>query len=1273
MLRKKEAPALQKLLILTTALLVVFGLIITTETTPHTAEASPRLQGPPPLVINEIIQNPAAVSDTNGEWIEIYNPTGGAVDIDGWTIADDDFDSHTINNGGPLLVPANGLIVLGRNSDFATNGGVTVAYQYSGYFLGNGSDEVVLLDGGGIEVDRVNYDNGATFPDPNGASMSLQSPALDNNVGANWCTASTPFGDGDLGTPGAANDCPPPALVINEIIQNPAAVSDTNGEWIEIHNPTSGAVDIDGWTIADNDFDSHLITNGGPLIIPANGFVVLGRNSDFATNGGVTVAYQYSGFFLGNGSDEVVLFDTGLTEVDRVEYDNGATFPDPNGASMSLQDPAVDNNLGANWCTASTPFGDGDLGTPGAANDCAPATNVFIHEIQGSGSSVTNPGAAVTVQGIVVGDYQENPELDGFFMQEETTDEDALVATSEGIFVYCGNNCPTNYVDVNEGDLVTVTGVQEEFFGMSQLDVPQAGGSITIDTPGAGLGLVTPATLDLPVPAGFVNIDDYYEQFEGMLVTFADVMTVTEHFQLARYGQFLISEGGTLRQYTQDATLPINPTDFAAHQDDAARRSIFLDDLDNTQNTGLVNNTPVYHPQPNGFSTTTYVRAGATINSLTGVLHWSWAGFGGTDAWRIRPQISNPVSFNNPARPGVPAVAGNITVASFNVLNYFNGDGAGGGFPTPRGAHSPAELVRQTDKLVAAIVALDADVVGLMEIENDDDGATSAVDDLVEALNASAGAGTYAYVMTGMDATDAIKVALIYQPGVVTPVGAPQVLEDPGFLDPFGTSPFNQYNRPALAQTFQVTDVASTDFGEAFTVVVVHLKSKGSGCGAPDDDPIQGNCNGTREAAATYLANWLATDPTDTLSNLGAVDTDILVIGDFNAYYQEDPMQAFYSAGYTNPVAQSGYTYVFSGQWGSLDHGVASPSITPQVVGADVWHINADENSLLDYNDTIVDSGEASFEQKPIANPGLYNPDEFRASDHDPVVIGLNLTSTPIVIATTPLDGATNVWPATDITVTFNVPVNATTASFIIDCTVSGNDFAYTLSGGPVTYTLDPVVNFVLDETCTVTVVATEVATPDGINMLADYVFSFSTTPTPGPGPSITDPALSKIGVLQPGQLGLPGEQLTWIVTVSNTTSQTLTNIVVTDVIQPELRIDNATTTVGTVNVSGQTVTILIPSLAPGQNAEIRIITTVLSNPAALAFENTATLTADGGIFVQASAQVAAVSGLPDTGYPPVEIPQENSSALPWIALIAALAIGFMTGGWYLQRQRTSA
>jgi len=158
------------------------------------------------------------------------------------------------------------------------------------------------------------------------------------------------------------------SIIINEIMQNPNAVFDSDGEWFELFNAGLTTVDIDGWTIRDNDIDSHVINNGGPLVILSGGFLVLGRNADPAANGGVTVDYQFSGIAIANSADELVLLDGSLVEIDRVEYDGGPLFPDPTGASMALTDPLADNNVGSKWATSISTFGDGDLGTPGRCN-----------------------------------------------------------------------------------------------------------------------------------------------------------------------------------------------------------------------------------------------------------------------------------------------------------------------------------------------------------------------------------------------------------------------------------------------------------------------------------------------------------------------------------------------------------------------------------------------------------------------------------------------------------------------------------------------------------------------------------------------------------------------------------------------------------------------------------------------------------------------------------------------------------------------------------------
>jgi hypothetical protein len=171
------------------------------------------------IVITEIMNNPNPASDTTGEWFEVFNSTSDAIDVNGWVVKDDGSNTHTIDGsvGGLTVIPAGEYFVLGRTSDTSTNGGALVDYEYgtSGFTLGNGADEVVLLSSEGTEIARVNYDGGSTFPDLTGASMQLDPASInesDNDTGSNWCASTSDYGDGtgSLGTPGSPNDtCAP--------------------------------------------------------------------------------------------------------------------------------------------------------------------------------------------------------------------------------------------------------------------------------------------------------------------------------------------------------------------------------------------------------------------------------------------------------------------------------------------------------------------------------------------------------------------------------------------------------------------------------------------------------------------------------------------------------------------------------------------------------------------------------------------------------------------------------------------------------------------------------------------------------------------------------------------------------------------------------------------------------------------------------------------------------------------------------------------------------
>ncbi len=657
---------------------------------------------------------------------------------------------------------------------------------------------------------------------------------------------------------------------------------------------------------------------------------------------------------------------------------------------------------------------------------------VFIHDIQGTpdnqevyfGRPDASPlrGDVVKVEAIVVADFQglSGPEqLDAFFIQEEDADADADIRSSEGILVFCGSTCPT---DVMVGQQVQVTGLVEEYFGMTQLRA-------TFDSDVAinsdGNPLPTPADPDLPV---IDDIDTYYEQFEGMLVHFADELVVSEYFQLARFGQFVLTVDARARQFT-DANEP-SKAGYSAFLDDLSTKRIILDDDNNVQNDAISGgpDVPYFWPRQ-GLSTTNFVRGGDSITNLTGVLHWSWVGSDGTDAWRVRP-VEEAFTYDftpNILRPDQPdAVGGTLKVASFNVLNYFTTLDEGPEICGPkedqgcRGANSLREFDFQRSKIIAAMLEIDADVLGLMEIENNPaDPVDVPLDDLVAGLNDAAGAGTYAYIDTGPIGSDAIKVALIYKTATVNPVGSYAI------LDSEVDSRFNDdKNRPALAQTFEEPAT-----GGKLTVVVNHLKSKGSPCddvGDPDLNDGQANCPVTRTNAALAMTDWLATDPT------GSGDADILIIGDLNAYRKEDPIAALVlgaddtagtSDDYTDLldalIGPSAYSYLFDGQLGYLDHALSNVNLFGQVQGVTVWNINADEIPVFDYNDDIRDPGEASFERESWVLPVLEQNAAYRASDHDPVIVGLDLNGSPDCTAAAP--SIDTLWPVNHVFVPVDI------------------------------------------------------------------------------------------------------------------------------------------------------------------------------------------------------------------------------------------------------------
>ena len=317
------------------------------------AVTEPPVANPGDIVINEIMQNPAAVNDDAGEWFELYNRTAVPIDLNGWMIIDKDTDTLMIDNGGPLFVDGGGYLVFGVNNDLMSNGGVMLDYTYdiNDLALGNGADELIVVASDGLEIDRVEWDGGPTFPDPTGASMSLFTPTFDNNDGTNWCEAATPYGDGDFGTPGAANDCPPPPMADLQVTEIWCGQDgdDLTADWFEITNfgPVAWIAGTDPDLYYDDDSQDPASAdpiNGLVDIQPGESVIVLvDQESAIATFSNIwNPDYDMSGIEigwtdgsgLGQGGDAVTLF-LGPPAVDAViDY---ATYPAaPSGVSYDL-------------------------------------------------------------------------------------------------------------------------------------------------------------------------------------------------------------------------------------------------------------------------------------------------------------------------------------------------------------------------------------------------------------------------------------------------------------------------------------------------------------------------------------------------------------------------------------------------------------------------------------------------------------------------------------------------------------------------------------------------------------------------------------------------------------------------------------------------------------------------------------------------------------------------------------------------------------------------
>jgi predicted extracellular nuclease len=639
-------------------------------------------------------------------------------------------------------------------------------------------------------------------------------------------------------------------------------------------------------------------------------------------------------------------------------------------------------------------------------NACGdPATPIYT--IQGSGTASPADGQVRTIEGVVVGDYQGATSQNGFNVQEITGDGNP--ATSDGIFVFAPS-APA----VSVGDVVRVTGTVDEYFDLTEIT------SVTQTTLCGTATVPTPVAITLPVAA----IADL-ERYEGMYVVFPQELSVTEVFGVGRYGEVGLSVNGRRFQPTNYVE-PGAPANAEQSLNDRSR--ILLDDASNVQNPAVV---PYLAPDNT-------LRPNDTTDVLTGTLSY------GFNFYRVYPTETVTFTRDNP-RDTVPAdVGGTVKVASFNVLNYFTtiDNGSNGA----RGADSAIEFQRQRTKIVEAMVGLDADILGLIEIENNQ----TAIDDLVATLNISSTTPyTIAPSLPGTIGTDAIKVAIIYRPSAATPVGTAQVDNDP----------IN--DRPTVAQTFEVN-------GQVFTVVINHFKSKGCG-GATGADTDQGDGQSCYNFTRTLQAQQLITFTNQIATNVG--DDDFVLIGDFNSYAMEDPIDVLEGAGYLSLSKEllpeeERYSYIFFGQSGELDHGFVNDDFLTDVDGFTVWHINSDEPPDLDYNDDVLTSGEGPGD---FNQPYLYQPNAFRSSDHDPLLIGLDLQPTsvtffpdniPVTEANTTVTVTVQLTQALDVPVVLDYTTQDGTATAGDDYVATSGTLTVTPGVTTTTFTVD-----ILDDT----------------------------------------------------------------------------------------------------------------------------------------------------------------------------------------------------------------
>lgn len=803
-------------------------------------------------------------------------------------------------------------------------------------------------------------------------------------------------------------------LVVSEVYGGGGNAGATwTNDFVELYNPTDAAIDVDGWSVQYRSATgtSAQVTELSGSVPPGGYYLV----QEAAGSGGSDnlPTPDATGSIAMSGSKGVVLLVPSTEPfamvgdlagnsalADMVGFGDTTSFETAPAPTLTNTTSAArtvgadtDDNSNDFAAVAPTPTNTAGEGDP----DVDPPTDpveLAIAEIQGAGAISPVMGDSVTTDGVVTAAYREGGFF-GFYLQTPGTGGQIDLAghtASDAVFV----RQRSGSITVQPGDHVSVTGTVTEYAGATQ-----------IETAAGDIDALAPAEPVAPVVSDWPASDTQKETLEGMLFDASGHFVVSDTYSTNRYGEVGLARGTTpLRQPTDVAAA--GTAEAAGVSRDNATRAITLDDgsswnyLDFEQNR---DRTPPY------VSNLTPVRVGAAV-SFTAPVILTEGGSPAAPTYRFQPTAQAtddvatwPAAFEN-TRTGSPDSAllsqrgaPQLKVASFNVLNYFTtlgdadddnvGEGGCGAYLDrdgdgnnvrsgceQRGAWDPADLRRQQEKIVAAINALGADVVGLMEIENSaalGESPDEATQTLVAALNAAAGTQRWAAnpssaELPDVSQQDVITNAIIYRTAAVRRVGPARALGDrSGAGDAFGNA------REPIGQVF-----APVAGGDPFLFVVNHFKSKGSAGPWPGDADAgdgQGASNESRVRQATALREWVADVESET-----AVD-DVLLVGDFNSYTQEDPLQVLYDAGYADAESALGddeQSYSFGGLVGSLDHVLVNAGALERLTGTDIWSINSGESIAMEYsrfNNHATD---------------FHRPDMYRSSDHDPVIVGLD-------------------------------------------------------------------------------------------------------------------------------------------------------------------------------------------------------------------------------------------------------------------------------------------